>query len=271
MKYRVICSDLDGTLLNSASTLSKENSSAINAMRKKGTILVPTTGRAYQELPSSVLEEAGFDYLIVSNGALIKNVKSSEIIKANYLEKETLVKIFKIFSKYDVFLLSHIDEKCYIDARLLKNHEKYNFSRGYYKIFEIVERLNENIADFTLEKDKVEMLCAIFADENEGKACIEELSRIDGTVTTSSNGSNAEIISQNAGKGNALKAFSEYIGIPKDEFIAVGDSGNDISMLDAAGLGLAVANAEEKTKAAADEIICKNDEHIAKYILENIL
>jgi hydroxymethylpyrimidine pyrophosphatase-like HAD family hydrolase len=60
-------------------------------------------------------------------------------------------------------------------------------------------------------------------------------------------------------------------GIGIENTIAVGDSDNDMSMIKAAGLGLAVSNACDELKAIADKVICSNDEHNIKYIYENIL
>ena len=65
--------------------------------------------------------------------------------------------------------------------------------------------------------------------------------------------------------------LAEKIGVDIADTVAVGDSGNDVTMLEAAGLGLAVSNATEPAKSAADKIICSNEENIAVYIVENIL
>jgi hydroxymethylpyrimidine pyrophosphatase-like HAD family hydrolase len=61
------------------------------------------------------------------------------------------------------------------------------------------------------------------------------------------------------------------LGIPEREVITVGDSKNDVSMLSLEGLTLATLNAWDEAKAVADRVICKNTEHIAEWILENII
>jgi hydroxymethylpyrimidine pyrophosphatase-like HAD family hydrolase len=82
---------------------------------------------------------------------------------------------------------------------------------------------------------------------------------------------NIEIYHKSAGKGRALYPLAEFLGCDISEIIAVGDSKNDVEMVEEAGLGLAMSNSMEELKAIADEIICSNEEHAAKYILENYI
>ena len=83
---------------------------------------------------------------------------------------------------------------------------------------------------------------------------------------------NIEIISERAGKGKALHRLARLTGIDPSETIAVGDSSNDSEVIRAAGLGIAMKNAWDELKEIADEVAdCTNDEHVAKYILENYI
>ena len=82
---------------------------------------------------------------------------------------------------------------------------------------------------------------------------------------------NLEIFNKIATKGYGVEQLCSMLGISRQEMITVGDSDNDVTMLEAAGLGLAVKNAALSTKNAADKIICSNDENILCCILENIL
>ena len=83
------------------------------------------------------------------------------------------------------------------------------------------------------------------------------------------NAYNLEIFNSDAGKGHTLVALAQRLGIPVEQTIAMGDSENDLSMIKAAGLGLATANAFDFVKEKADAVICSNDEHVAKYVLEH--
>ena len=82
---------------------------------------------------------------------------------------------------------------------------------------------------------------------------------------------NLEITYKEADKGRALTALADMISLPVCETIAVGDSENDISMLEAAGLGLAMENSKDMVKMRADETICHCDEHAVKFIKEKYI
>ena len=68
MSYKILCSDLDGTLLNSDSEISAENLAAIQAVAEKGVFFVPSTGRTFAELPQQLREHPSIRYIIYSNG-----------------------------------------------------------------------------------------------------------------------------------------------------------------------------------------------------------
>ena len=74
-----------------------------------------------------------------------------------------------------------------------------------------------------------------------------------------------------AGKGNALLLLAELLGVDRNATIAVGDSTNDCTMVETAGLGLAMDNAVPKLKAVADAVVCNNRDHVVKYILEHYI
>jgi hydroxymethylpyrimidine pyrophosphatase-like HAD family hydrolase len=79
------------------------------------------------------------------------------------------------------------------------------------------------------------------------------------------------VYSSDAGKGKTLAAFADKLGVDISDVIAVGDSNNDATLIEKAGLGLAVANACDALKEIADQTICDNSEHIAKYVLEHFI
>ena len=84
-----------------------------------------------------------------------------------------------------------------------------------------------------------------------------------------SNANYLEVYSSDAGKGKTLVALANMLGVDIADVIAIGDSNNDSTMIENVGLGLAVANACDALKELADQTICDNSEHIAKYLLEN--
>ncbi len=271
-KYKIVCSDLDGTLVNSQSNISAENLKAIELMAEKGAFFVPSTGRAFWDLPNELRNNEHIRYFICSNGAVVfdKHTKQSHLVG---IRKKLSQEIFAILRSYEVHLSVRDSGKCYVDERYI-NDEAFD----YYNVFAahraVVSEFALRLKDFAPFCDaltKVEAISASFHDRAEMLAARERLERLGGLRVVDASEYMLEIVNVEAGKGNALLWLCEHLGVSREESIGVGDSDNDSTMLCAAGLGLAVSNACESLKETADEIICSNDEHAIKYIENNFL
>ena len=273
MKYKVICSDLDGTLLNSSSELSEENSEAIEKITEKGYLFVPTTGRTLAEIPPAVRNHKSIRYIIYSNGAGIYD-KLCDKHYETLVSGGTIDKMLAVLEDYDLLYLLHKDGFMYLDKDGYVKAEKYRVLPAYLKLFSFIpdEYRIGNFMDYLHSVKEMEMLVVFFGRGEDIEAeCRARLEKIPGLFVTASADGNIEIINENANKGNAIRLLSRITGISTDDFITAGDSYNDVEMLELAGLSLAVSGAKAETKATADKVICSNDEHIAKYILENII
>ncbi len=273
MKYKVICSDLDGTLLNSNSELSQENSLAIEKIVEKGYLFVPTTGRTLAELPPEVRNHKSIRYFIYSNGAGIYDRLEDKYYET-LVEGDTMNKMLSVLEDYDFLYLLHRGGSVRLDKDAYSKVEEYRVWPAYLKLFKFIpdELIVENFIDYLYSIANMEMLVVFFKKSEDVEAeCRARLAEIPELHVTSSATGNIEIVNKKANKGNAIRLFSEIVGIPTEDFITAGDSSNDIEMLRGSGLSLAVSGAKDIVKSAADKVICSNDEHIAKYILENII
>ena len=129
----------------------------------------------------------------------------------------------------------------------------------------------ENFESFLLSSDEVELMCLFFELDEGIRSCNQILENCGMLGAASPRINYLEIYSSDAGKGNTLVALAEKLDVNIADVIAVGDSDNDFTMIEQAGLGLAVANACDALKEIADQTICDNSEHIAKYVLENFI
>ena len=129
----------------------------------------------------------------------------------------------------------------------------------------------ENLKEHLYSLDKIPMLVAFFSNLDDLKVCKELLSKEKEILVVQSDPCNLEVVSRKAGKGNALLYLADSIGLSREETIAVGDSYNDKTMLEVAGLSLAMENAMPEMKMISDEVICNNDSHCAKYVLDHYL
>ena len=271
--YKIVASDLDGTLLDKEQTVSKENHCAISEMTRLGVEFVPTTGRAMNEINPSLINSPDIRYIITSDGAVVYDTSIEKPILTRYIPRDYVRFVLETLRPYNVFIVVHEGGKTYFDKN--KYNTEFLSSCGIDPYFgHIISQHAEAVDDFEgflLSSDEMEMI-ALFFELNEAASSCKQIFEDTGRLCAAHSGANyLEVYSSDAGKGKTLVAFADMLGVDIADVIAVGDSKNDSSMIEVAGLGLAVANACDSLKELADQTICDNSEHIAKYVLENFI
>ena len=269
-QYKIIASDLDGTLLNDNAEISNENAKAIKMLVQKGVYFVPSSGRTYSEIPKELQESEDIRYLIHSNGAVVLDKKTGKRI-LSCLSRELSHKVWDIVTSYDTHLTVRYDGRCFVDRRFqtAEHYQYYNICIPHQVVVRDFAEHLDNFEETIRAKDQIEVYSVFFHNPDERAACRKEIESIAELIVVDVDPNNLEIVSSNAGKGKALYALADMLGIDREETIAVGDSDNDKSIVKAAGLGLAVENACVPLKEIADETICSNEEHVMVYILEH--
>lgn len=270
-KYQLVCSDLDGTLLNSEAEVSLENLRAIEKLAEQGVFFVPSTGRSYSEVPAEIRSHPSIRYFICSNGAMVMDGQSGRSHLTG-MSRQISQKIQAILGRYETHLTLRHDGKCYVDAASATEEafDYYNVCEAHRLVINDFAVWHEHFTEFCENTDDVEVISVFFKHREELMAAREEIESLGGLQVVGVSDYNLEIMNAKAGKGNALLWLAEELGIKREDTISVGDSDNDRSMVKAAGLGLAVSNACQSLKEAADEIICSNDEHAIQYIVEKL-
>ena len=269
--YKIIASDLDGTLLRRDMTVSQENKNAIKKLTDAGVHFVPASGRTFYEIAPEVISDPNVRYVIYSDGAAVYDKELGKPIVKNCIPKENIKELLDIFDDYESLLNVHYNGNGYIDKEK-HNDESYLYHRvnKYFRDFLYsTDTPVDNFDDFCKSIDEAELFVAFFSTE---EALVECRKRIEATgkyFTAQSVPHNIEVYMKSAGKGNALYALADHLGIEHSETIAVGDSTNDSQMIEMAGLGLAMSNAFDELKGIADATICSNEEHAIDYILTN--
>lgn len=272
MNYKIIASDLDGTLLYDVFKVSEENYRAIAEYTKMGGYLVPTSGRCFYGIPKELRECKDIKYCISSNGAVITDTETGErdeVLISNGLYE----KIMALTLEYETYHTVHYNGDNYMlkanDSE--ERAEYYNLNVYYHMHYHKSCKKIEKWDGAFLGGNGVEMVSVFFRSQNELDECVEKLNAMGGLVVTSSADFNIEIIAKGASKGDGVRRLAKKLNIPIESTIGVGDSRNDMALLDGAGLALAVSNATDILKAQAEKIICNHKEHIVRYILDNII
>ena len=271
--YKIVASDLDGTLLNKEQTVSEENLCAISEMNRLNVEFIPTTGRAMNEIHPSLLKSPDIRYIITSNGAVVFDKNIEKPIFTRYIPKDVMRFILETTRPYNVFIVVHEGGKTYYDKN--KYTPEFLSKCGVdpyfgYIISQYAEGI-ENYESYLLSSDEMEMVSIFFELNKLAFSCEQIFEDCGKLCVAHPTINNLEVYSFDAGKGKTLVAFANQLGVDIADVIAVGDSNNDTSMIKEAGLSLAVANACDALKELADQTICDNSEHIAKYVLENFI
>ena len=266
MKYKLIASDVDGTLINDNSELSERTKRAIINTIKSGVLFVTSTGRPFSAvniINDLFTEDMPF---IVFNGAAAYMGKSEKLLFEYYLDFDVAKEVYEIGQKQNAAQIVWTGPKLWTN-RLCERTEAYA-ARGSNEItviddFDTLRTKQKGVSKVLWVEDPADVkrlsvkMSAHFGDRLK---CVSSMAHF------------LEFISPDAGKGAALERVGKLYGIDSGEMIAVGDSYNDVSMLEYAGLSVAVANAPEDIKALCDYVtLTNNDDGVADVIEKFIL
>lgn len=270
--YKIVASDLDGTFLKSDRTVSEENWQAVEEMTKRGVQFVPCTGRTLYEMDPEIRDHPAVRYIIHSDGAVIYD-KQTDARITMCMPHQTGIELLDILEDYDLMPVVRHRKKAYLNAEhnTSERHAYYNVDGYYSPVLKSSAIPTEDFDAFCRGLDEIEMINCFFHDCNEFDECMKRIMET-GEFLVATNGRRyVEIFYVRAGKGNALIKLAQTIGLEPAQTIGVGDSSNDLTLVAQAGLGLAMENACDELKEAADQIICTNDEHAIQYILTHYI
>ncbi|WP_055069563.1 Cof-type HAD-IIB family hydrolase [Clostridium massiliamazoniense] len=277
MKYKLICIDMDGTLLNSKHEISEFNKEMIKKAMEKGIVVAITTGRLYMSalVHSELL---GIEtYVISSNGCYIKNIKSDEVIYESTLTKEQYYRIKEIGEKHKLNRLYYNTFDTVISGVKFPEDYAYKVSNEILPEEKRIKFLEEVNLDEIYDEYDGKILKSIFIEEeyiDRLSKAKEELRTFEDLEVVSSWPNNVEIMPAGTSKGEAVKRLAEILKIKPEEVICMGDSENDLSMIKYAGLGIAMGNAIDLIKENANYITDTNENSgvgkaIEKFIFSN--
>lgn len=267
--YKIIACDLDGTLLDDDKKISDENVRAIKLAMEKGCKFVISSGRSNMSV-DHFNKFFGFDkienYAIAYNGAYIYRTDTDEVLVEHLVPSKEAIEAIKLCRKFDIEVMTYRDKLLWYDkdSEYIMMYAERNMV-NYKKV--------ENIEDIAAEP--VSKVITIGTNE--------ELKKLERAVESSDLGKrvttffSADILYEfnplNIDKGSGLVDLAKKLNINIEETIAIGDNFNDLSMIQAAGLGVCCANGEEEVKKLSD-YVTKNDNNnnaVAEVIYKFIL
>ena len=251
---KLFVSDIDGTILISGKKISARNIQAVQQMVAAGITVTIATGRMYSAaLP--IAKELGVNVPIITyDGALIKSVEG-EILHCEYLPADLIVEITNFFEQKNWYLQNYSGDDLYCA-----------FANDLTALYEKSIKVHCNVKGWDGMKNLTADVCKLLsishtAEENLEKIKILKAEFGNRIEVTKSHPQFAEIIAPNVSKAAAVKILAEKLDVEKSEIMAIGDSDNDLPMLQAAGQSVAMGNADDKIKAACTFVTsnCEDD------------
>ncbi len=261
--YTCVFADLDKTLLGADGHLTDATRSAMQAAAERGITIVPCSGRALNSLPKDLFDIPGVQYAVTSNGVAICNLKDRTIVESYTLPSDAATRLFAFIERH-IANPDDIHFECFIKGQGYTAESYWHnpltngapsYKKEYLQATRIpVPSIEEHILAHAAELDcfdviaHPDLVAELFPLL---QAAFPEL------YLTNSEQYLIEISRKDTGKHRGMERFCALHDVPLAQVVAFGDGNNDVEMLKEAGLGIAVGNAGDTCKAAADVVLAE--------------
>lgn len=265
--YKLIAIDIDGTLLNDRLEITEEVKNTITEAKGQGIKVVLCSGRPIVGMRSYIkalnLDEDG-DYAIAYNGAFVQDSHTNQVVAELSLTYDDLVKLhdlsielkspMQFFDATDLYTPNNkISQFTVLEASLSK------IPLNYCPVSDVPTSISIPKIMFIDEPEILQhTIQSLPADLKDEYTIVQSAPHF------------LEFVHPHASKGNAVKKLAEQLGIKQEEVMTIGDNGNDLSMIQYAGCGVAMENAIPELKAAADFQTRSNNEDGVAYAIEKL-
>lgn len=268
MDIRLIAMDLDGTALQpDRCSFSPRLIAALEEAHKRGIAIAPITGRQFNMLPPAVQNHPTWENLtVLCNGAQIRKLATGELLYARNISRVALEQLLELSRTLKIPIEFSVDSVLYLTEESLT--QQLGLSHLDFHIHTILKHHGKIVPSLEMLFERaVEKVNLPHIPPHLHMQAEELLKEIPVSAVWSSKTS-MEITHPEAQKGRALEVLCDLLQIPLENTLALGDSGNDESMLKAAGIGIAMGNAPDFIKAAADAVTESNENDGAAIAIE---
>ena len=263
MKYKFMAVDIDGTLLDSNGILTENNKEAILRASEAGLVFTLSTGRPVQGVQSLINTLQLDTPVITYNGAMVITGKSREILYEQKLSAEDAKNVIELGNQRGCLVTVWMENKLYVNE-LSEKALQYSTIAGIApeKILDVETLVRHGVTKVLWIDDPAVL-----------ERYQEEIGRyLSGNVNYhTSRPMFLEFVDKKASKALAMEKIGEHFGIRREEMIAVGDGYNDLSMIEYAGLGVAMANAKEAIRQKADYVTLSNDDDGIAHVIRKFV
>ncbi len=281
---KLIAIDLDGTLLSENGTISEANKEAILEVQKQGDVVAISSGRALPDV-EAILQPTGIDCPIMTGNGAVSYYKGQEIQRFSIptqVVEEVVAVLEKSGVHYELYtaqgIFNRLGGKELLREEIEQTTEEitgwagevlHHYLDHHYDLNETLSMTaNEtpNIAHLNVYK-----LLVLSLDDSKLNQLREAFTGREDLYVTSSGRMNLELGHPDAGKGSALQFMANYLDIPLESTVAIGDNYNDVTMFEVAGMSIAMGNAEEQLKEMSTHVTKHHNEDGVAYALRTYI
>lgn len=271
MEYKLIALDMDATALTPEKRLSQRTAAAMEKAIKAGKHVVFSTGRNISLVKPYMDEVAGMRYAVTGSGAAVNDIGSGKTLYENDIDPETVKWLICASAGIDLMPFIFIGDKAWCPTWAPERAGEFrlaDYAQTYRKYMTKAEDVFQMYMEDPRPAQKVNFM---FMDKDAKDEVYDKIKNLPISFTTITPLS-MEINAVGVSKARGLKELCGHLGISMAECVTVGDAENDLEMIKAAGLGVAMGNAEPEVKAAAGAEVddCAHDgaaEAIERFLL----
>lgn len=271
-EIKLIALDLDGTLLDSQKRLSYKNEIVLKECIDRGIWVVPCTGRIWNGIPDFLRNFPGIRYAITTNGALIEDVTEGIILDERKMGCELALDILKMARQFHTMYDAYAGGRAFGEAYFMDHMDEYGIEPLIQKMVrstrEIVPDVWQKIKELGQPVEKVNYFFGDMEERARARAALDARGDV---IVTSSISNNLEINAVGATKGEGILRLAAHLGLKPEETMGFGDGGNDVTMMQMAGIGVAMGNAKDSLKEIADYVTLTNDEDGVAAAIERLV
>ncbi len=278
-RIRLLALDVDGTLFTNKGIITQKTIEAIKAAQKAGVTVIIASGREFDGAPLEQLEAAGIDvpYVITANGAAVYKVSGRECLSQQCMPIEKIESELEMLMNSEVHVTAFIDGHKFVPAHVVDYVDNMGLPAHIAERLKKISPVMDDFMGYIKSDDaKVQKFTLNFQRLPDG-TCLNRdkvakvLYACPHISVVNGGFSNLEMTAKGVNKGQGLRALADKLGIDMEETMAIGDSENDLDMIIAAGVGVAMENADAEIKEASDFVTLSNENDGVAYAIEKYI
>ena len=269
MAIRLLSVDVDGTITNGRNQVTQATADALRRAAAAGVIVTLNTGRNLCESQMVLDRVPEIRYLMGCTGAFLMDVQQHERLSNHTLDIVTARQVNAIFRKYDTLIGIFYDDLVCNQADEIGQFTRF-YPAEMKSVFDTHTVVPSLTATLAAREGGVDKFYVVFAEAAAQQAALREIEPLPAFVT-SAGFIDMEVMAQDANKGAILLELAERLHVRPDEILAIGDSENDVAMLQTAGVGVAMGNAKEHVREIADVVAPDNEHDGVAWTVERVL